>query len=467
MVQGPALLISFICSMIIMLMLHIRCKVHSFLALLFAAFAIGFAAGMDPSQIAYTAIKGFGTTMERVGMVILAGGIMAVILERSGAILVIAETILRIFGGKRPVLAMSIIGYIVSIPVMCDAGYMLLASINKVFVQKTGVPAAAMAVALSTGLFATYTLVPPTPGPVAVAGTLHADMGIVFWVGLITAMPATWAGYLWVVHCTGNSTVSIEAAVEPVVEPVVEPMVEPMVEPTVENKDDLADVNYRLGVVRPFVSIMTPIVLITLKALANLPGKPLGSGSYKAFVDFTGEPAVALLLGVLVALCLLSKLDEETLNDWVGAGIRETAEIIAVAAAGGMLGTMLTVTNIGQSLSQGLLHYNIGICLPFLIAAVLKTMQGSTTVALVTAAAVVWPQLAVLGLSSPAGAALTTLAIGAGAMTVSHVNDPYFWIVARFPGLSTELALKTHTMATLIMGLTAMLVVWIMQLVIR
>lgn len=441
MVQGPTLVAAIIILML--LALYIQRRVHVFLVLLCAAGAMGFIAGMEPFHIARTLITGFSVTIEKIGMIIIAGGVLSVVLERSGAIKLIVEAILESIGRKRPVLAMSIIGYVVGIPVMCDTGYVLLTTLNKTLMQKTGIPVVSFAVALATGLLAAHTLVPPTPGPIAAAAVLHADIWVVLGGGLVIAMLATVVGYLWICSC----------------EPVNE---------TSEIVDDQSDEGEegksRATVCRSFVVILIPVIMIALKAVAHLPGESLGNGGFKSLVDFAGEPVVALLLGVLLAFGLLTNLSEEVLRNWVGAGINCSAEILVVTAAGGSLGLMLTLTGIGQCLAQSLLHYNMGIFMPFLVTAVLKTAHGSTMGALLTASIIIAPQLAMLGLATPVGAALATLAIGAGAMTVSHINDPYFWLVARSADMRTETALRLYTMATLLMGITAIVMVKILQI---
>ncbi|SDG52612.1 GntP family permease [Propionivibrio dicarboxylicus] len=197
MVPGPMLLVILAVAIVMIVVLISRFKVHAFLALLAASFFVGFAAGMNPIDVTRTIMKGFGGTVERIGIVIIAGTIIGVFLEQTGAALTMAETVLKWVGAKHPALAMSIIGYITSIPVFCDSGFVILSALNKSLSKKSGVSMAVMATALSTGLYATHTLVLPTPGPIAAANNLHADLGMVILVGLIVAIPVTIAGYLW------------------------------------------------------------------------------------------------------------------------------------------------------------------------------------------------------------------------------------------------------------------------------
>ena len=177
-------------------------KLHPFLGLIIAALFVGIASGMPLADVVKNINEGFGGLMTSIGIIIVAGTIIGTILERSGAAYRMAEVVLRIVGPKHPQLAMSLIGYVVSIPVFCDSGYIILSSLQKSLAKRAAVPLATMAVALSTGLFATHTLVPPTPGPIAAAGNIGATnyLGTIIVIGLLVAIPVTLVGYLWAVY---------------------------------------------------------------------------------------------------------------------------------------------------------------------------------------------------------------------------------------------------------------------------
>lgn len=291
---------------------------------------------------------------------------------------------------------MSIIGYIVSIPVFCDSGYVILSSLNKSLGKRTGVSMATMAVALSTGLYATHTLVPPTPGPIAAfKNALHADLGMVILMGLIVAIPIAGAGYLWATKFASKFEIE---------------------DTTGKTYEELVSQFDKPGVMVSFAPIVIPILLIALKSFANFPSLPLGNGSLKGAIDFAGEPMVSLLLGVALCLFLVPKLNEEVLSGWVGQGIADSASIIMITAAGGSLGALLAATKISDYLGQSLAQFNLGIFLPFIIAVALKTAQGSSTVALITTSTIVYPLLDSLGLGGPMGAVLATMAIGCGSI---------------------------------------------------
>lgn len=444
MVQGPMLLVILFVAIIFIVLMISRLKVHAFLALLLSAFFVGLAAGMNPLQVTQAVAKGFGGTAEKIGIVIIAGTIIGVMLEKSGAALTMAETVLKKVGEKRPALAMSIIGYIVSIPVFCDSGFVILSSLNKSLSKRTGVSMATMAVALSTGLYATHTLVPPTPGPIAAANALKADLGAVIALGFITAIPAAFAGYLWATKFAARFQIESSS--------------------TVTYEELLAKYKKLPTPAAAFAPIVIPIILISLKSVAAFPSAPFGKAGLKLLFDFIGEPMVALLIGVGLCLFLVPKLDEEILSGWVGQGIKDSASIIMITAAGGSLGAMIAATKIGDYLGQSLAQFNLGIFLPFIIAAALKTAQGSSTVALITTSTIVYPLLGTLGLATPMGAVLATMATGCGAMVVSHANDSFFWVVSEFSGLKVDIAYKAQTLATLVQGIAGIVTVWVLSL---
>ncbi|MTI72004.1 MAG: GntP family permease [Firmicutes bacterium] len=422
-------------------------KLHPFISLLLAAYGIGFAVGMPVLEIGSTIRAGFGGILEYIGIVIILGTIIGTILEKSGAAITMADTVLKVVGEKRPGLAMSIIGYIVSIPVFCDSGYVILSSLKRSLAKRTKASSVMMSVSLATGLYATHTLVPPTPGPIAAAGNLGLEnsLGLVILVGFFVSIITMLAGHLWAKKCGKNLTSSED--------------LEQDVASLEDVKETYGELPTPFGAFSP---ILVPIILITLGSLANYPTMPFGEGTLYTVFSFLGKPINALIIGFLFSLNLLPKYDEETLSGWVKEGLKSAAIIIMVTGAGGALGTVLKSTPIGDYLGQTLATYHIGILLPFIIAAALKTAQGSSTVALVTTSALVAPLLSSLGLASVMGRVLTVMAIGAGAMTVSHANDSFFWVVTEFSGMDVATAYKSQTLATLIQGLVTITLVAIL-----
>ncbi len=431
-----------------------RLKLHPFLALLAAALIAGFAYQLPHQDIIKTIATGFGGILGNIGIVIVLGTIIGVILERSGAAITMAETVIKLLGERFPTLTMSIIGYLVSIPVFCDSGYVILNSLKNALAARMKVSIVAMSVALATGLYATHTFVPPTPGPIAAAGNLglESSLGLVIAVGLFVAMITALAGMWWANRFVGKDIALVDDGT---------PL--PSAEQFAELRSQYGELP---SAAQAFAPIFVPILLICLGSIAVFPSKPFGEGEILAVLRFCGQPVVALLIGLLLACTLLKGNGKrQNLHDRVSEGIVSAAPILLITGAGGAFGAVLSASPLGAYLGATLSALGVGLFMPFLVAAALKTAQGSSTVALVTTSAMVAPLLTQLGLDSEMGRVLTVMAIGAGAMTVSHANDSFFWVVTQFSRMPVAVAYRAQTMATLIQGVVGMLTVWLLSLV--
>lgn len=214
-----------------------------------------------------------------------------------------------------------------------------------------------------------------------------------------------------------------------------------------------------------FIPIILPIILIALKSILALFTDKLTEGYLLKTVSFVGDPSVALLIGLAVSFTLVSSWKKENLDNWLSEGVINAGSILAITAAGGAFGAILKATDIGVSIGNILAPLNLGIILPFLIAAGMKTAQGSSTVAIITTASLITPLLPELHLDSGWGPILTVLSMGAGSMVVSHANDSYFWVVTKFSDLNMETSLKVFTSATLLMGISAELIIYIVSII--
>ncbi len=429
-------------------------KLHPFLTLILAAFIGAFAYGLPSGDIAKTITTGFGNILGYIGLVIVLGTIIGIILEKSGAAITMADVVIKVLGKRFPTLTMSIIGYLVSIPVFCDSGFVILNSLKQSMANRMKVSSVSMSVALATGLYATHTFVPPTPGPIAAAGNLglESNLGLVIGVGLFVAAVASLAGMLWANRFAG---------------------VEPDGEGAEELKAQAADfesLKQSYGTLpsplKAFAPIFVPILLICLGSIANFPSAPLGKEGLFSLLVFLGQPVNALLIGLFLSLLLLksdNKIAE--FSERISQGLVAAAPIILITGAGGAFGAVLKATPIGDFLGSSLSALGVGIFMPFIVAAALKSAQGSSTVALVATSALVAPMLGDIGLGSEMGRVLTVMAIGAGAMTVSHANDSFFWVVTQFSRMSVKQAYKGQTMATPNQGVTSMLAVYVLSLV--
>lgn len=443
------LFILLLLSVVFIIVATTKVKLHPFLALLIAAFGYGILCGnLSLEEVVNSVNAGFGGTIGYIGIVILAGSIIGTFLEKSGGAFRLAESTLKLTGEKNVPLAMSIVGYIVSIPVFCDSGFVILSPLNKALSRKAKISLAGSAVALSLGLYASHTMVPPTPGPVAAAGLLKADLGLVIMWGVLVSVVALAAGWLFAVKFAAR----VQIAPEP--------------ESLETNPEKLAADAPSTG--KAIIPILLPILLIVLKSIGGFPTQPFGTGNIAKFISFIGHPVVALLIGVVLASSLPRKLSGEMLSasGWVGKAVIAAATIIIITGAGGAFGKVLQNSGIADAVEEYLVGTNLGIWLPFVLAAALKTAQGSSTVAIITTAGIMAPLLEVFQLDAPTAKALVVVAIGAGSMVVSHGNDSYFWVVTQLSKMSANQGYKLQTLGTLVEGVAAALTVWVISLLV-
>ncbi len=432
------ILIALVVVVILMVIAASKFKFHPFLSLLLAAIVMGFVGGLDQSEVTKTLMNGFGKTLGSIGIIIAFGTIIGAYLEKSGGAKTLANWALKTIGKKHSILAMNITGFIVSIPVYCDSGFIILSSLNKAISKSSKIPLAVLGVSLAAGLYATHVFVPPTPGPLAATAALDADLGLVILLGLVVAIPVALSGYFWA------------------------KILEKRIDYVSNDIKEVEIVNERLPKTSiSFLPIIIPIILIALKSISSYPTHPFGEGVIAGIFDFIGNPIIALFVGVFIAFKLKPRKSKETHFNWVSKGLQEAGTIILITGAGGAFGAILQSTGLGDIIGDSFSDLNLGLLLPFIIAATLKSAQGSSTVSIITTAAIMAPILESFGLDSSLGRALTVLSIGAGAMTVSHLNDSFFWVVAQFSEMNTTTALRSQTVSTLIQGLTGIIIVLI------
>lgn len=434
-------------SLILIVFITIKYKVHPVFSLIIASILVGFLFGFNTELIINSITQGFGKTLSSIGLIIAFGTTIGIFLEKNGGTQLIAEKILSKVSSKRSPLAMNIIGFIISIPVFCDSGFVILSSLNKALTKKTGISLVVFAVALSTGLYAAHVFVPPTPGPLAAAAVIDADLGLVMILGLVVAIPVSLTGLLWASYIGKNISAGAYENVEK--------------SDTRAGEEKAA--NNKANFFLTILPLVLPIVLIAFKSIAEYPTFPFGKGIFYKSIVFVGEPIIALLLGVFLVFMSSAKAKIETKNQWVLKALKESGSIILVTGAGGAFGNVLRASNLDTLIYPGDLMIS-GLLIAFILAALLKTAQGSSTVAIITTAAIISPLLASFGLETELEKALAVLAVGSGAMTVSHINDSYFWVVSQFSHLSVKSALKSHTLATLFQGIVGIIILLIIQL---
>ncbi len=442
--SGPALLMILLVSIAFIVVMTARYKMNAFLVLILAAFGVGLACGLPVPKILDGIKDGFGSTMRAIGIIIVEGTMIGIILEKTGAAVSMANWILKIVGKNRATVAMGVSGYVVGMPLFCDTGFVVMSPLNKALANRSGISMAVMAVILSTALYSTHCLVPPHPGPTAAVGILGVDIGKVILLGLPLAIPGALAGYFWSTRFGKRYDVPAK--------------------PEMSYEQLCAAYGELPRVWRSFLPIILPIFLIALKSITTLPGQPISGGRLLSFINFIGDPITALLIGVFLALSLVKNWSEEVLDGWLAKALGSAGLIIIITAGGGAFGNILRISPIGNYLGSSLSKWGIGLFLPFILAAALKIAQGSSTVAIITTSSLIAPMIQGLGLATGWGPVLTVLATGAGGMVVSHANDSYFWVVAKFSDLDVPTAYKVHTSGTLVEGIVTMVGIWVVSL---
>ena len=456
---GVPLLITFVIAIVVMILAISKLKLHPFLAIMGVALLLAIIVGIPLADIPGTIGAGFSGTFSSIGIVIILGAMIGFFLEKTGGAIRLADAVVKIVGKKHPEIAIMLMGWIVSIPVFCDSGFVILNPIRKAMVKKTMCSSVAMTVALSGGLYISHGFIPPTPGPIAAAGTLGIgnNLLLVIGMGALVSIPCLVVAYFFAKYI-GKRVKS----------------------PSEDNPDDNEVVKSYEELVREygklpstlasFAPIVLPIILMALSSISSILGWQGGLASVCAFL---GAPIIALAVGLLCSIATLvtaGKMGE--FRDLTDETLKTVGPILFITAAGGVLGKIISTAGFVDYMSENAAFLSsVGIFFPFLIAAILKSAQGSSTVAITTTAGIMGAisesgsMMAALGLTSPVAAALTVMAIGAGAMTVSHANDSYFWVVTNFGELKAQDGYKTQTMLTLLMGVAAMIFIWILSLI--
>lgn len=441
------LIILLIASVFVIVVSTSKFKIHPFLALIFTAILFGLFSGMPLGKIVESINLGFGGTIGQIGIVIIAGVMIGTFLEHTGGAYAMAKRILQITGKKKVPLTMSIIGYIVSIPVFADSGFVILMPLNKALSKQANISLAGSSVALALGLMTTHCLVPPTPGPIAAAGILEADLGLVIILGVCVSIVTMAVGWLY----------ATKIAARHYIDPNPE-----LSESALEEKLKQAP-----RAMKAFMPIVVPIILIVLRSISDFPTEPFGCGLLKEILGFIGNPVIALLIGLLLAFTLPRKFDMQMLSTsgWIGQSLINAALIVMITGAGGAFGMILRNSDIANVLGDYLVDARIGILLPFIISTAIRIAQGSSTVALITTASLMVPMMEPLGFDSGVARALVVLAIGAGSMVASHANDSLFWIFTQMTGMDVKTGYRIHTVGTVVIGIASVLVIWGLSLV--
>ena len=445
------IIIVFTLAIVLLIVSISKWGVHPFLAIMGIALALAVAIGIPLETIPTTIGKGFSSIFASIGIVIILGTIIGLILEKTGAAIRLADAIVRIIGEKHPQLAIMLIGWLISVPVFCDSGFVIVNPIRKWLSRKTNFPSVTLTVALAAGLYVAHVFVPPTPGPIATAGLvgLESNLLLVIGLGVAISIPPLVAAYFFATFIGKKIKSTDELDVESISQAY--------------NEHNLP------GTAASVTPILLPIILMAGGSIASFAKMEGFAGE---LLIFLGKPIIALAAGLISALPLLwkSKMGKELYNI-TQESLKTSGPIIFITAAGSVLGQVIVEAGFVQYIQQNAASLSsIGLFFPFVVAAIIKTSQGSSTVAMTTTAGIMGlyfsdaSLMAALGMTTPIDAALVVMAIGAGAMTVSHANDSYFWVVTNFGGLTPQNGYRTQTLLTLILGVTSIITLFAISL---
>lgn len=467
--------IAMLIGVIVMMVLIIFTRMHAFPSLIISAILIGILSGVPLGESISTVTSGFGGTMASIGIVIGFGCIMGIFLEKSGAAKRMALTILKMVGVKRADVVLGLTGFVVSIPVFCDSGFVILSSLAKEFSRLTKKSMVGLGGILGMGLYITHFMVPPTPGPLAVVGTfqqegLAVDLGMFIIYGLLLSIPLfifsvflfRWFGNKYpqfVVPSEIDRSKYTEAQLK------VLDMIEAKTNAgkELENSDfeALLSTEKLPGAGISFTILLLPVVLILCNTIvgqiASLEGTMLAS-----IVTFLGNPVIALFISLCLGAFVLAKdLPNKIVNDMMNLALKDAGPIICITAAGGALGAVVKATGAAQIMADGIVAIGIpGILVPLLIGCVMRFPQGSGTTAMITGSAIIAPMVLTLGINPY----LAGLAVCLTAMCPSFLNDSYFHVVTNFSGMDIKTSLKTWTMGSIAVPVFGSIIICILSI---
>ena len=449
-VSGPQMLIGLGIGLVTLILLILKTKIHVFLALIIAAVIIGIVGGLDPTATVDAITTGFGTTLGNIGIIIGLGIMMGQMFEISGAAERMARTFLKIFGKGREEMALSLTGFIVSIPIFCDSGFVILSPLAKAISRRTKKSIVGLSIALASGLVITHSLIPPTPGPLGVAGTFGVDVGQFILLGIVIALPMSLATMLYGKYMGKQIYQIPNESGDGWERPAYQKPI----------YDVLSDEKGRdlPSTFLSFLPLILPIVLILLNTV--LSAFKLTEGYYGVFV-FLGKPIIAVAIGLIIAIYTLTAgTDRKVVINELENSMKAAGIIILVTGGGGALGQVLKTGGVGNYIATGIAATAIPvILLPFIIATLVRFVQGSGTVAMITAAGITAPIVEAAGGNMLLGAFAACI----GSLFFSYFNDSFYWVVNRLTGITeTKEQIRIWSVTTTIawaVGLVEILII--------
>lgn len=482
-------IIAMLIGIVVMLVLVIFTRMHAFPTLIISAVLIAVLSGNSLlvgtgneggnllSVAISTVTSGFGSTMASIGIVIGFGCIMGIFLERSGAAKRMAITILRIVGVKRADVVLGLTGFVVSIPVFCDSGFVILSSLAKEFSRLTKKSMVGLGGILGMGLYITHFMVPPTPGPLAVVSTFQLegiaiDLGMFIIYGLLISIPLfifavflfRWFGkkhpeFVVPYEIDRSKYTAAQLAVLDRIDAKLKAGKE------LENSDfeELLSTEKLPGAGISFTILLLPVILILCNTLVSQTA--LSGMLFGQIITFLGNPVIALFISLcLGAFVLAGKMDKKTVINMMNDACKDAGPIALITAAGGALGAVIKATDAAGLMADGIVAAGIpAILVPLIIGVIMRFPQGSGTTAMITGSAIIAPMLATLGINPY----LAGLALCLTTMCPSYLNDSYFHVVTNFSGMDIKTSLKTWSMGSILVPLFGSVIICILNIFIH
>ncbi|MCP3931795.1 MAG: GntP family permease [Bacteroidetes bacterium] len=439
--------LSILLAFLLLLIISIsKWKIHPFIALILIALGLGMSLGMGGEKTVEVLLKGFSETLRWIAVIIILGAFIGEVLQETGGAFRISDSIVKRVGEKKLPWAMGFTGYLVSIPVFVDVAYILLQPVIESLSVKSKKPVLYIGLALAAGLTVSHTLIPPTPGPMAVASLLGVNIGRMLLINLIVAICAMTGGVLWVIYFVKNSWLEYDKKLSEAAR--LEEKEDPNVQAT--------DKNYLLFDLLP---ILVPIFLIGFGSFFDFETENVAS----KIIHFISLPLVAVMIGAFIAVFQLkSRYKRNTVNRLVEQAILKSALVIMITGAGGSLGYVIRETGVQNEIVHFFSDFPfLGILLPFIVASILTISTGSITVSLVGTASMLGPMVD----SLPVSPEMTAALIGCGSFCVFHANSSFFWLLNRLHEVPPKILYKTFTVQSLVMGISGLIGVLILKLV--
>jgi GntP family gluconate:H+ symporter len=409
-----------------------RWRWHPFFSLLIASIVFGKLAGISFSEIIMGIQSGFGSLLQQIGMVVAIGAVMGVILERTGAMEVLGLAVAKLLK-KRVTIAMVIVGLLVGIPVFCDSGFIVLSRLIPTLAHTSGSSSAVMALSLSSGLYTSHTLIPPTPGPLTAAVNLGLgeNLGLVIVIGLLFSIPVGITAY-------GTSKF--------------------LGQKIITEATNTTMMHAAIPLWRSVLPLVVPVLLIALGSFSKVLNFP---DILSSVLTILGMPVLALLIGLGLAFGNVHFQKHTDWPQWISEALKDAGIILLITGAGGSFGVVIRASGLEKIIQGFSDSHTFGessvLIFAFVIAGVLKTAQGSTTSSMIITSSIVAPLAIALGITSQIKLSIILMAIGGGAMVVSHSNDSYFWVIAKFGGVNQGDMLRSFTPITLFQGVTVLI----------